>query len=54
MTPRTIEQMLPRLKAFWFKIAIDDFGSGYFSLGQLRQLPADVLKKLTAACMPRS
>ena len=40
----TIEQMLPRLKALWFKIAIDDFGSGYSSLGQLRQLPADVLK----------
>lgn len=40
----TIEQMLPRLKALWFNIAIDDFGSGYSSLGQLRQLPADVLK----------
>ncbi|MCH1983038.1 EAL domain-containing protein [Ruminococcus sp. OA3] len=39
-----IERMLPRLKALWFKIAIDDFGSGYSSLGQLRQLPADVLK----------
>ena len=27
-----------------FKIAIDDFGSGYSSLGQLQQLTADVLK----------
>lgn len=40
----TIERMLPRLKTLGFKIAIDDFGSGYSSLGQLQQLPADVLK----------
>ncbi|WP_243009017.1 EAL domain-containing protein [Clostridium sp. AM58-1XD] len=39
-----IEKMLTRLKELGFKIAIDDFGSGYSSLGQLRQLPADVLK----------
>lgn len=39
-----IEDMLPRIKELGFKIAIDDFGSGYSSLGQLQQLPADVLK----------
>lgn len=39
-----IEVMLPRLKALGFQISIDDFGSGYSSLGQLQQLPADVLK----------
>ena len=39
-----IEIMLLRLKELGFQIAIDDFGSGYSSLGQLHQLPADVLK----------
>lgn len=39
-----IERMSHRLKAEGFRIAIDDFGSGYSSLGQLQQLTADVLK----------
>ncbi len=39
-----IDAMLPRLKTLGFRIAIDDFGSGYSSLGQLQHLAADVLK----------
>jgi len=33
-----------RLKALGVKVAIDDFGSGYSSLGYLRELDVDVLK----------
>lgn len=33
-----------RLKNLGFRIAIDDFGSGYSSLGMLQDLPIDVLK----------
>lgn len=40
----TIVSMLPRLKELGFLISIDDFGSGYSSLGQLQQLTADILK----------
>lgn len=40
----TIVTMLPRLKELGFKIAIDDFGSGYSSLGQLQQITAHILK----------
>lgn len=40
----TIVNMLPRLKELGFKIAIDDFGSGYSSLGQLQQITAHILK----------
>lgn len=39
-----IDSMLPRLKALGFRVSIDDFGSGYSSLGQLQHLAADVLK----------
>ena len=42
--PAVIETLLPKLKQKGFLIAIDDFGSGYSSLGQLQQLTADVLK----------
>lgn len=42
--PAVIETLLPQLKKKGFRIAIDDFGSGYSSLGQLQQLTADVLK----------
>ena len=35
---------LRKLKALGFKIAIDDFGSGYSSLNYLTQMPIDVLK----------
>ncbi len=36
--------VLTELKQHGFQIAIDDFGSGYSSLGQLQRLMADVLK----------
>ena len=40
----SITAMLPRLKELGFQTSIDDFGSGYSSLGQLQHLAADVLK----------
>jgi diguanylate cyclase (GGDEF)-like protein len=36
--------MLGRLRAHGVRVAIDDFGSGFSSLGQSTQLPVDVLK----------
>jgi EAL domain-containing protein (putative c-di-GMP-specific phosphodiesterase class I) len=39
-----IQKMLARLSERGVRIAVDDFGSGYASLGHLRQLPLDVLK----------
>jgi EAL domain-containing protein (putative c-di-GMP-specific phosphodiesterase class I) len=35
---------LAALRAVGVRIALDDFGAGYSSLGQLRRLPVDVLK----------
>jgi len=35
---------LAALRAAGVKIALDDFGAGYSSLGQLRHLPVDILK----------
>lgn len=42
--PTDFEKMFVQLKDKGFRIAIDDFGSGYSSLGQLQHLTADVLK----------
>jgi diguanylate cyclase (GGDEF)-like protein len=36
--------MLGRLRDLGLRIAVDDFGSGYSSLGQSTQLPVDILK----------
>lgn len=38
------KQVCHRLKQLGFRISIDDFGSGYSSLGTLQDLPIDVLK----------
>ncbi|MFD0596120.1 putative bifunctional diguanylate cyclase/phosphodiesterase [Catellatospora coxensis] len=35
---------LAALRALGLRIALDDFGAGYSSLGQLRQMPVDILK----------
>jgi len=35
---------LAELRAVGVRIALDDFGAGYSSLGQLRRLPVDILK----------
>jgi EAL domain-containing protein (putative c-di-GMP-specific phosphodiesterase class I) len=35
---------LDRISSTGVRIALDDFGEGYSSLGQLRQLPIDILK----------
>ena len=40
----SVAPILMELKQREFQIAIDDFGSGYSSLGQLQKLRADVLK----------
>jgi diguanylate cyclase (GGDEF)-like protein len=37
-------QTLSRLKAIGFRIALDDFGSGYSSLGYVHRLPLDKIK----------
>ncbi len=42
--PEQAREALGRFKALGVQIAIDDFGSGYASLGYLRQLPLDRLK----------
>ena len=36
--------VLGRLRKFGFNIEIDDFGSGYSSLGMLKEIKADILK----------
>lgn len=37
-------RVLAQLRALGVRIALDDFGAGYSSLGQLRQIPVDILK----------
>lgn len=39
-----VHKHFSRLKEYGFLISIDDFGSGYSSLGLLQELPVDVLK----------
>jgi diguanylate cyclase (GGDEF)-like protein len=39
-----LQKMLARLSERGVRVAVDDFGSGYASLGHLKQLPVDVLK----------
>ncbi|HEY2793409.1 MAG TPA: GGDEF domain-containing phosphodiesterase, partial [Micromonosporaceae bacterium] len=51
ITERTVAEdidelvgQLAELRAYGVRIALDDFGAGYSSLGQLRTLPVDILK----------
>ena len=39
-----MKNMMKRIRALGINISIDDFGSGYSSLGTLKDLPIDVLK----------
>jgi len=40
----SMELLLERLKGLGVRIALDDFGSGYSSLGRLQAMPLDMLK----------
>ena len=42
--PATAEPIMHALHDLGFKIALDDFGSGYSSLSRLRELPVETLK----------
>ena len=39
-----IYDMLRQLQSLGFKIAMDDFGSGYSSLNMLKEMPLDIIK----------
>ncbi|MFO1394426.1 MAG: EAL domain-containing protein [Steroidobacteraceae bacterium] len=43
-SPVESRQVLDTLRAIGVRIAIDDFGAGYSSLGQIRRIPFDCLK----------
>jgi diguanylate cyclase len=50
-----VDAQVPRLAALreaGVRIALDDFGAGYSSLGRLRELPADLLKADVATIAP--
>jgi diguanylate cyclase (GGDEF)-like protein len=42
--PAIAERKLSKLKAFGFGLSLDDFGTGFSSIGYLRQFPIDTLK----------
>lgn len=50
--PACVEPVLARLRELGVRVAIDDFGAGYSSLGRLRDMAVDVLK-LDGAFLPR-
>ena len=41
---KTMKALLERLKELGVRLALDDFGSGYSSLGRLQAMPLDMLK----------
>jgi diguanylate cyclase (GGDEF)-like protein len=51
--PRCVEPVLDALRELGVRVAIDDFGVGYSSLGRLRDMAVDVLK-IDGAFLPRS
>ena len=42
--PDAIYEVIRELQSLGFKIAMDDFGSGYSSLNMLKEMPLDILK----------
>ena len=42
--PDAIYELIRELQELGFKIAMDDFGSGYSSLNMLKEMPLDILK----------
>jgi EAL domain-containing protein (putative c-di-GMP-specific phosphodiesterase class I) len=42
--PERVRTVLERLRNLGVRLSIDDFGTGFSSLGQLKRLPVDVLK----------
>jgi len=44
LDPEEVSQRLSELRALGVRVALDDFGAGYSSLGQLRTLPVDIVK----------
>jgi diguanylate cyclase (GGDEF)-like protein/PAS domain S-box-containing protein len=42
--PERVEHALDELHELGVRLAIDDFGAGYSSLGRLQQMPVDILK----------
>ena len=42
--PDTIYDIIRELQTLGFKIAMDDFGSGYSSLNMLKEMPLDIIK----------
>jgi len=51
--PRCVEPVLEELRELGVRVAIDDFGVGYSSLGRLRDMSVDMLK-IDGAFLPRS
>jgi diguanylate cyclase (GGDEF)-like protein len=42
--PARVERTLGELRELGIRVAIDDFGAGYSSLGRLQEMPVDILK----------